>query len=497
MRARRLIFVLVAIIVVAAVIAALVVGFGYSKVDNEPKLKMLTVEELELPEVLLKNDLIGLFFYDDDGAYKLVTEDGLGIDPEKPILTYAHGMGDGSGHKDRVKFPNAKELSKYYNLFVFRWAPFADDMNVIKLSGNEWGANVNGVEYVYPDESGNRVKEKSNLYNHCVAEIYATYYCHLVTNYELDSNEIIFSGHSMGGQLTAAVASYLLTYAEGGGLEWKYMPSRFVMLDPFLSSVKDNVNTVDWLGDRIFGEYGNAGLVAETAIRMKEYGIALEYVLTGIAHALASQYFDKILENVAIVHVAADFLPGTAVTEFTPWHYYAVEWFYWSNVLLYDKATENSSYAITLKMPWQYAMSLSGVNQVMEPDYTDRYYEDDVISSKNKKATVCGYAFDDANGNGEFDEKFNFRREGVKVSLYADGVMVAETTTNKGGYYCFDVASKYINSNLKITVAGREISLKGTSDTGNKINTNGESSAFKLAHPKQTVLVNIGIKVSL
>lgn len=456
--------------------------------------KIPTIEELGISDKINENSF-GLYFYD-NGRYVNIAKETVNVDLDKPIKIHTHGMNYETGYTDVSTFPE-KEYWTTHNIFIFRWSPFADNVSAKRITTEEW-SKTPGTMFAYPGPNGERLVETVDVPPYSIAEIYAAHYYQLMKTYDFKTNDIHFSGHSMGGQLTVALASYLITMVEAGALEKEYMPSRFTLLDPYMDNLPYNT-VVDWLGEPI-GKDGAAEILVKTANKLSEYGIPMEYILSGGANAAVlatgEVQMPHIMNATTFMTLNTDYLNALIDDMFnkgSAMHQAAVDWYLQSKTArLYDTATNSTSYALTAGIPFEYSFSMKGHKFGMESTVVLDPTQSVMYSTAKKTGIVAGYAFTDVNGNGKHDETLKDKKAGVTVELYANGELIGSAVTNKGGYYQFEVPQAHANKALEIRVSG-EFSVTGTGETANKIGSTGKYS-FTLQNKLQTVLVNIGFQ---
>ncbi len=397
---------------------------------------------------------------------------------------------------DMVSFPSA-ELWEDYNTFVFNWSPFCDGdcMNPFGVGAGEWSKDEL-VPYRYTDEKGNKAVATAEMQKetmkHSIAEVFVSSYVYLMQTHNFTSNSIQISGHSMGGQLTAAVASYMFYAYENGGLPARYMPSAFYLLDPFLDSydvipLNGNRMFVDWSGEA-FGERGTAGLAYDAMKKGEELGVPICYVLSGTVHTMVSTtLFKTIRNNVIFIDLDPYHL------DIGGKHGYAPDWFYLSNdAIIMEETSGKTNYGLTAKTHFSYLLGMTGANLHLTNN-EDLDLTNDTIEALNETpAIINGYVFYDDNGNGIFDENYGSRAQNKEVEIYANGTKIATVTTGKGGYYRFEIPTSYLNATLEVRVNGK-ITKLGTASTDNLINSNGFSAPFTISAPNQAVLINVGL----
>lgn len=463
---------------------------GYDKIPS--------VSDINISEKL-EYQRFGLFYYDGNRSVR-VDEDNINIDTTKPMVIYTHGMVYDTGHtfnagfSDRSIWQNAG-----YNTFVFRWTSFADDVFPLSIEAKEWSGRDGNMDFAYGGENGKRKVEKIDVPQYSMAEVFAIFYNEFMTKYNVKSPEIRLMGHSMGGQLTMAVASYIKTMIDCGEIDPKNMFSRITMLDPFLSSGKNEIE-VPWIEEKV-GINGSAGMVIDVAQEFISIGIPIEYISSGLVDTLVMQkYKDLLKKYTSFVRVDSSYLTGDIITVIGSMHQVAVDWYNESYQYGFmDSTVDDLNYAVAASTPTAYTIAQLGGEYAMERNYTAEHGDENIFSTNFFGNAIMGYAFEDENGNGLKDDTYASMRQGVEVELYAEGEKIATTTTNEGGFYKFELGLVYHGKELEIRAMKVVPTILATGEgflafTENAINQNGKSEKFVLEHRKQTKIVNIGIK---
>ncbi len=451
-------------------------------------------KELVIPPEL---ENFGLFYEKDGVAYNILDENLPEIDESKPIIVYIHGMKSDRTDLDMVSFPSAEEWEDY-NTFIFNWSPFCDGdtMNPFGVGAGEWSRDQI-LPYRYTDENGEKAvatsERTAEVMKHSIAEVFVSNYVYLMETHNFTTNSIQISGHSMGGQLVAAIASYTFYAYENGGLDAKYMPSAFYMLDPFMesyditSSKSSKKMIVDWSGEDL-SAVGSAGLAYNTMKKGEELGVPVCYLRSGFVHTfISTSRYETIQNDTVYIDLDASYL-DTAGS-----HAYAPDWFYTSNkTIIMEENSNKTNFGLTAATHFSYLLGMTGAHQHLINN-DDLVLSNDKIEALNATpAIINGYVFNDANGNGLFDEQYANRLYGKEVEIYADGNKIATVTTNAGGYYRYEIPTEYLSSTLKIRVNGTPATL-GATVVDNALQSNGYSNEFSLESSLQAVLLNVGI----
>ncbi|MFW5780334.1 MAG: hypothetical protein ACOCWI_02655 [Bacillota bacterium] len=500
------IIVLSVLIILVLSVLAYVSKIGYANIADKPHLP--EVENLSLDEVglvdgqpggeraKLYEKSTGLFYYEGDEA-RSVLEDNLDIDPTKPIVIFTHGMLYDGGYDMRLRF-REKDIwqDAGYNAFVFRWSQLSDDIDFNSIEKKIWTRADH--PFAYKDEFGKRqVAYKKDCYS--VAEIFGAFYNEFMTNYDINAPEIRFLGHSMGGDLAMGVSSYIYTLVDKGVMEDRFMFTRVVMLDPFVSSMKNEMY-VPWL-DKTVAEEGSARLYVDVINKYKEIGIAVEYIHSGYADILGDKQDIKLLEEAAaFIKVDSSYIEGSIDDVIANRHQVAVDWYSESMEYKYwDSSVANLNYAMSASVPTPFVGGQFGGIYKMVKNTTRCVCDDEIYSTGFDSARIVGYAFKDTNNNGIMDGSFATRYEGVKVKLYNNDILISTKLTNRGGFYRFNLDESYVGKELHIVtedITPTKVNLDETicSSYKNSINEDLKSSKFTLNHKNQIFVKNIGIK---
>lgn len=484
------------ILVVLAVVFVALSGFAIYKGFNYQEFYIPTIEEFEA-DINTNVDLnrLGLFYYQGNQAVS-VREDNLDIDKNKPIVIYSHGMLDGNGYRIVYNFGERNLWQDAgYNVFVFRWAQFANTMDTISMENKQWSGGEHMI-FSYDNQQGEKVVETNNLPQYSLAEIFGIYYNEMMTKYDMQSDEIRFLGHSMGGQLSMAISSYIKTMTDKGIISKRYMLTRITMLDPYLSSLSNDTK-VKWLDRNIVT---NAEISLDTIKELRENGIPVEYILSGLAlFSLDEDHLKRFKEETVCIVVESSYLEGGIIDVFAKMHQVAIDWYNLSlNTTLMDKTTDNTTIALSAATPTTYTAALYGSLFNMEKNITKDTSDDALYSTKREKGVVCGFVFNDKNKNGINDDTYANKRKGIKIQLFCQGEKIQTVRSSAGGFYRFDLDEEYIGKELYIKVSSIKPTIVAQGEgrhvfDGNSINSNKESSKFVLDSNRDIRIINCGI----
>lgn len=207
-------------------------------------------DEKNLREVdmsLRSDTLYGLYWYGDEPGDTMKSQENMPVeyyDPEKPTLIYSHGWKTSGEAKEEFStldktfsktggtsgdLDYATELKELgYNVAFFDWYEYAHELNYLQ---NE----------IWVVKSTDSVKdEKSNYYAAVVAlngrsfagEIVRSMYAVMK---DATDKDVIFVGHSFGGQMVTAAAYTLYKLADEGIITNKnILPDRISLADPYM-----------------------------------------------------------------------------------------------------------------------------------------------------------------------------------------------------------------------------------------------------------------------
>lgn len=200
----------------------------------------------ELDMSLREGTLYGLYWYGDDIDDCVVSKENLDVryyDPEKPTLIYSHGWKTESEDKEIFKtladtysatngasgrVDYVAELKALgYNVAFWDWYEYAHTLG--KLQNEIW--TVKSL-----DEAG---REGTNYYNaiealdgRTIAGEFVRSVCAVMKH--ATNKEVIFVGHSFGGQVVTAAAYTLYKLADAGYINENIIPDRISLADPYI-----------------------------------------------------------------------------------------------------------------------------------------------------------------------------------------------------------------------------------------------------------------------
>ena len=297
------------------------------------------------------------------------------IDPNKPTLIYTHGwkpleeskVREGLSLKPRTSNALDKQgfsaypydiefynyyLDKGYNIGVFYWNQLADDGMTYDVITKVWhSGNGKNMRYVtYADENAKGVLTSANDPTNPKESLAVLYGNAIKEKLGKDFNgSLQLVGHSMGGELTCAVAEYLCLMYDNNEIGENLLPDRVTMLDPFLPDIKVN-GKVDHTGEVVKNKTV-AELTAEATETIHAHGIPIEAYGTNIdmcfryygspmvylgfpagperdaCYAKINELNEKFAKNCVWVYLEAMGLYGG----FSPTHVMTIDYYYTTN----------------------------------------------------------------------------------------------------------------------------------------------------------------------
>lgn len=526
-----------AVTVVPLILSALTLAFPSLLVasdrDNGPlPTPAVSLSSIHIPEGM-KDESIGLFFMSrvgDGVKYTKATTDEVKdiYDPKKPLVIFIHGMQKDDGHKGNESFMwGAPFIDAGFNTAVFYWSQLSDAVAPNVLEEALWGTDGRyGVSWRKADGT----REVNDVPDVSIAEIFAAYYLDFMNEYGFSGNEIRFMGHSMGGPLTTAAVSYLMTKEKEKMIPAAYLPDRVTLFDPYFSqgiygvtvswlNVKMNAPLYDDAGNIVRKDTSHIEFAAEVAKTMAKRGISLEVIpsVTGIVPFMAVQTrgregIDAFYSQSALLQFRTDWVVDPFITDFNASHSAGRSWYADSLFMpVYkDHAMANTEeQIISATTPLSYLMGRRGVMYEMDKNYTLDGGDDRIYSTNIDAPYVGGFCFFDYDKNGAYNERLQARAAGVKVELYlksgAEDRLIGSAVTDGTGYYKIKVPAIYANgfdtlyvrahlngklSNTIITVRADKINMMN-----NDINPDSYcSDLFIMAHRKTLQVINVGIK---
>jgi len=388
------------------------------------------------------------------------------FDESKPTVIHAHGQG-----ADGYMFTPDALYNEGYNVMSFLWGTLSDDMDVLRIEQRVWQLIADYVDY---DNNG-AVKEAAG-FNCTVPELYLARYCDFFALHPDYNLPIRLTGHSYGGQLTLALATYFTKLYRDGRLPARLLPERYTMLDPYFDNYGQDFEC-GWLNTTIHYSSVGAALYAlenylipnNVAIEMLRTSTPVEFAgFMSILDDDAPDYFNVLKPMFRVVELAnqndlqnqfSNKIYGTGML-----HTFA-NYFYFSpdaktlyadadGVAIFGRANSASLVLATRAMRFDLrvdsedytryqAITVERVPHVIAEDEEE---EIDVIVDTSEEdaaafaavTVVAGLVSLDANGNGLFDDLAADRLNDVTVVLKNVATGETQTVRTVGGYYRFD-----------------------------------------------------------
>ena len=453
--------------------------FGCEKNDpdsleEDNNYNLVQLKDIYFPDGMLDTGL-GMFIWNNNTKQWVRTDTAEGkavFDKTKATTVFAHGMG-GNGHSSRP----GEYTEMGYNVLNFSWGTFSNENN------SAWTYIANKIYFRdvnmrWLNNDGNFIAD--DIPNVSVAEMYVAYYYDLFSAFpDYSGSEIMIYGHSYGCMLTMAVTSCMCSLYEYGEFPAYMLPDKINLLDGYFmrfSGAKD----VLWLLDEEQPAFGNAlEDVYQTALKCRKNGIAVGlfrtdknvcYPCTGILYENVSESYWKFSNNIVYSHLSdksSNDIDAGAL------HQYGWDWFtdyYYAGQVLTDSSSTTGEEAYYMGMSYAAMFARAGIKYDVFLNGTKDYVDDDVFTSffceynleindcyanetdkilaayKKGKAKIAGFAYEDKNGNGKFDDRICSHVAGVTVTVKnKDGQVIYSGTTEANGYYEVetDVAGEY------------------------------------------------------
>ncbi len=461
---------------------------------HEASYDAISMEDIYLPAKLDINEL-GLYWADYQGWVRYDGQD-VPFDDNKPVIIFAHGMGTGTFGPYRQKW-----LDAGYNVGCFMWSEFSDDEPFTGQS-KVWGVLSGKMRW-----RGTSKFEYEDIPSHSIAEIYAACYNDFFNSRTYSGSEIRLFGHSLGGQLTAALSSYFVAALDAGKMNPAFFPDRITLLDPFLCNDSD-VTYISWR-DSTLEDGGSVKAVLDTVRELKVKGTAVDFVRSSpwvemAAYAKGDDGYNQALRS-EVAHLEFDtgFLPlkygiynGIAAC-----HEIGEDWY--SGAIdqpIFPDCSEDATgeFGISPLTPTSYIFARMGTSYALDLNSTDDNYSDDTVRSLNiENPKIAGFVFLDNNGNGLMDDRIKCRMSGVKVLLYEKGSRkaVASCVTAENGYYEFTLEQNkeyYIKAEK---IKDYKFLAKTSTDSyaASGTDSKGRSADFSPAAAAALIITNIGL----
>ncbi|MDD4315861.1 MAG: hypothetical protein PHC84_01725 [Clostridia bacterium] len=494
-------FVLIVMTACAVAVTAVIIHQELNK--DTSTLALLRTEDISLPEGL-KEDEFGLFFFDGEGNKHRSTADAP-FDANKPVVILSYALMQGI--EDSGEDIYSAWQCAGYNVGILIWNQLSEDDGAA-VEQKIWSS---GGRFL---ERKSRIMYSRHRLEYSVTECMTAYYLDFMTRNGFCGSEIRFVGHSVGGQLVAAVASYLLALEKAAYIGEEYLPDRMTLLDCYLTNNLSD-KYISWLEKNI---EGTVFCVADAVRELRAKGAAVEYVRSSFIDmftetgAGAKGGFDLLIAEAAFLELRSDWLnyqSGSMLSDLAPKHLFSRLWY--QNALNEPLPPDYASgmtlqYAVSPITPSIYMCARAGTKYAMYVNMTESGEDDRQFSMNSRVPLVSGCAFFDRDGDGRLDERLKDRIDGVKVELYlieeGEDTLITSTTTKNGGFYQLPIEPIYIFNTegkefyiaIKV-MEGYNITVKGGASNilTNGIKTNKKSDSFFLYNKEQLKIINIGL----
>lgn len=380
------------------------------------------------------------------------------FDETKPTVIYSHGQGG-----DSRMFTPEGMYNEGYNVISFLWGCMADDA-LTPIEQKIWQRIAQYTVY----ENGKTVFVKSDKFDCTVTELFVARYCDFFALHPQYNMPIRLAGHSYGGQLTFALATYMTTLAQENRLSARLIPERYTLLDPYF----DN-QIIDfecrWLGRTLHYSSVGSAIYAYTNI-LAPNNIAIEMLRTsplvematvmGVGDDNAPDYFAELkplfrvvelnnineLRDQLVARTDDMHLDMTAAMGY--WHSVANH-FYWSpraksvytnedGVVIFGRENAASLVLATRGMHFDWWIDEEAVERFENVTMARTITEDEDGNTNENDTVLAGLVMADANGNGKADDKACNRLTNATVIITDNATKQSTEIKTVSGYYRFE-----------------------------------------------------------
>lgn len=248
-------------------------------------------------DMSLRSDtLYGLYWYGESADDSMKSQENMPTkyyDPEKPTLIYSHGWKPAGETVEKMrtlektvsktngasgKIDYVEELKALgYNVAFWNWHEYAQNLD--NLHNEIW--TVKTVAEV-SGKDDNYVAAVEALDGRTFAGEFARSVCAVMK--DATDQEVIFVGHSFGGEMVTAAAYTLYKLAESGVIANKnILPDRISLADPYIPSASLN-GEMDITGEDVTGYVAEAFADALEFINSKGGVIDLNGAMNGLTY---------------------------------------------------------------------------------------------------------------------------------------------------------------------------------------------------------------------
>lgn len=485
--------------VIAFIATTIALGYKQMTYEKERVVTLITPEDIYLPASINKKEF-GLFFYDENT--QKITSENATFDNNKPVIIFFQAnKGDNEENYNILEWQR-----KGYNVGCFLWQQVADD-DPYSAEKKIWGRT--NLRYIANRQG---VIESKDTPKYSMAETFVAYYYDFMSKQDFAGGEIRFQGLSHGAQLLIAVTSYLMELEREKLIDKSFFPDRVTLFEAFFSNNSDDT-FVEWLGTTI-GNGGTMKLAQNTAKKMKETGIAIEYIRSSLAEWTATSSNDKsyndFLNEVCLLDYQSDWLKDISIATLQEKHQIGQKWY--NKMLEYPmpidtKIAALGQYSISPNVPTSYIFARMGTKYGMRENETFDPSDDIHFSTNTSVPLVAGFAFLDKNENGNNDSRIGSRLDGIQIELYVVEFdynrLIGKTVTRNGGFYQLPIEPIYVFNTegreffIVVNTTANITPYMGDSENWymmtNKINEDKKSNNFFIRKKEEQIIINIGL----
>lgn len=504
-------------VLITMLVVAVIATLGIASVTTAASAYDTTIEEWG--EEYFNKLNYGLYWYAEKD--NPIPSKDYRIDPNKPTLIYTHGWKpldeskarEGLSLKTKTEIALAENnfpvypydtefynyyLDKGYNVGVFYWNQLADEGMTLDVITKVWhsGDGKNMRYKTYADANAKSELTSADDPTNPKSSIAVLYGDEIKKKLGKDfKGSLHLAGHSMGGELTCAVAEYLCIMYDNKEIGENLLPDRVTMLDPYLPDSKVN-GKVDHTGE-IVKNKSVAELTAEATDTIHAHGIPIEAYGTNVNmcfryYASPAAYIgfpvgpkrdayidetkkitQKFEKNCAWVYLEAMSLYGG----FSPTHVMTIDYYYATNN--FGKAYTTDGIPVpTAKLETEDLKKIIGMAFIQKcergknPFYSEQstflrcdFQKLESVPDSKALGRVCGNVSYDA-------KRFN---EAIAKLYDANGNEISTFNIDASGDYYFD----YLDDGeykVKIFMNGEEMTeVSGTVANGKIVKTDDVS----------------------
>ena len=374
------------------------------------------------------------------------------FDESKPTVIHSHGQGD-----DDYMFTPDTLYNEGYNVMSFLWGTLSDDLDVLRIETRIWQLIENYVDYA----NNANIKDEAG-FDCTVPELFAARYCDFFALHPNYNMPIRLTGHSYGGQLTFALATYFTKLFMTNRLPARLLPDRYTLLDPYFDNY-DQEFDCKWLGVKI--PYSSVGIALYSLEHyLMPNNVAIEMLRTSdlvelgcimsMGDEAAPDYFTQMKPQFRVVELGNkdDLRNQFSVFDGSGFLHTVANDFYFSpnakamyadadGIDIFGRANSASLVLATRGMRFNFDIDAEDYKRYENVTIArvPHYYTQKKNAAFDNLTVVSGLVAADANGNGIYDEQAAERLNGVLVSLTDSESGATQTMMTTSGYYRFEV----------------------------------------------------------